>query len=183
MDRIPELRKENMTAEQREAAQEIVSGPHARIVGPFLAWLQCPELARRARAFSEYIRFRAALPRGLAELAILVTGRYWRAEFEYYAHARLAREAGLGDEIIEAIAAGRRPGSMSAAESIVFDLCTEIYQNHRVSEVTYRRAVDALGLPQVVELVTTAGYYCMVSITLNTFRIALPPGEASPFPE
>lgn len=183
MERIPELRQETMTEEQRAVFQEIASGPHARVVGPFLAWLQCPELARRARGLSEYIRFKAALPRKLAELAILVTGRHWRAEFEYYAHAKLAREAGLDDAIIAAIAEGRRPGTMTAEEAVVYELCTEIYTHGRVSDATYQRAVKALCLPQVVELAATIGYYSMVSITLNAFKIPLPPGQASPFPD
>lgn len=183
MERIPEWTQDTMTAEQRAVAKEIASGPHARVVGPFPAWLQCPELARRARGLSEYIRFKAALPRRLAELAILITGRFWRAEFEYYAHAKLAREAGLAEPIIAAIADGRRPDAMGADEAVVYDLCSELYQHHRVSDATYQRAVKALGLPQVVELVATAGYYSMVSMTLNTFRVPLPPGEPSPFPE
>jgi hypothetical protein len=32
----------------------------------------------------------------LTEIAILVTARYWTAQFEWQAHARLARQASLG---------------------------------------------------------------------------------------
>jgi 4-carboxymuconolactone decarboxylase len=170
-----------MTGEQRTVAQEIVSGPHGRLVGPYLAWLQCPDLARRARSLSEYIRFRAQLPRRLSELAILVTGRYWKADFEFYAHRIMGRQAGLDDALIDSIAAGKRPAFQNADDAIVYDLCTEIYQTHRVGDALYARAVEALSLPVVVELVTTIGYYSMVSITLNTFEIGLPDGEPSPF--
>ncbi len=82
MSRIPELTPDTMSEAQREAHDEIVSGPHGRIVGPYNAWLQSPELARRARGLSEFIRFKASLPKRLSELAILVTGRHWKAEFE-----------------------------------------------------------------------------------------------------
>ena len=181
MKRIPELTQETMTDEQRAVADEIVSGPHARLVGPYLAWLHCPDLARRARTLSEYIRFRAVLPKRLSELAILVTGRYWKAEFEYYAHAILAKEAGLDEAIISAIAAGQRPEFHNADDEIVYDVCTELFETHRVSEPVYTRAVEVLGLSVVVELVATIGYYCMVSLTLNAFEIPLPPGEPSPF--
>jgi 4-carboxymuconolactone decarboxylase len=179
--RVPELRPETMTEEQRNVAQEIISGPHGRLVGPYLAWLQCPDLARRARALSEYIRFRAALPRRLSELAILVTGRYWKAEFEFYAHRILGKQAGLDDSIIDAIAAGKRPPLRNPEDQIVYDLCTELYETHRVSDGLYARAVNLLTLPVLVELVTTIGYYSMVSMTLNTFQVGLPKGEPSPF--
>ena len=181
MSRIPELSAESMSDQQRAVVDEIVSGPHGRVVGPYPAWLQSPELARRARSLSEFIRFRSSLPERLQELAILITGRYWKAEFEFYAHAILARKAGLDEGIIRAIAEKRRPEFRDDDAEIVYEFCTQLYESHRVSDETYARAVEAFGLPTVVELVATIGYYAMVSMTLNAFEIGLPPGEPSPF--
>jgi 4-carboxymuconolactone decarboxylase len=183
MMRIPELRPENMTEEQKAVMQEIVSGPHGRIVGPFLAWLCSPELARRARTLSEFIRFRTSLPPRLSELAILITGRFWRAEFEFYAHAILAKKTGLDDAVVAALAEQRRPKFKLEGERVVYDLITELLTTTRVREATYARAVQALGQQTVVELVATAGYYSMVSLTLNAFQVPLPEGEPSPFHE
>ncbi len=183
MSRMPAATRENLTEEQREVFDQIVSGPHARVVGPFPAWLQSPELARRVRSLSEFLRFQSSPPRRLAEIAILVTGRHWRAEFEYYAHAKLAREAGVEEPVIQAIAAGKRPEFSRADDEIVYDLCTEMFETKRVTDATHQRAVDALGLKTVVELVAIMGYYCMVSVTLNAFDAPLPPGEPSPFPD
>lgn len=183
MSRIPDLQPDAMTKEQRAVYEEIASGPHGRVVGPYPAWLQSPELARRARALSEFIRFKGSLPRRLSELAILVTGRYWKAEFEFHAHARLARKAGVDDTVIAAIAQQRRPDFAQADEETVYDVCTELYETRRLSDATYTRAVEALGLPALVELIATAGYYAMVSLTLNAFQVPLPPGESSPFPD
>lgn len=183
MSRLPAPDRDTLDADQRAVYDEIASGPHGRVVGPYPAWLQCPELARRARALSAYIRFEANVPRRLAELAILVTGAHWRAEFEYHAHARLAREAGVDEAVIAAIAAGQRPAFAHDDEALVYDMATELLQTRRVGEATYRRAVEAFGLPQVVELVATVGYYCMVSLTLNAFEMPLPEGAPRPFPD
>ena len=183
MSRIPELRPDTMSPAQKAVADEIVSGPHARIIGPYNAWLQSPELARRARILSEFIRFKSSLPQRFSEIAILIAGRYWKAEFEYYAHSALARKAGVEDEIISAIAAKRRPAFKNADDAVVYDMCMELFENRRVSQATYDKAVKALGVPAVVEMVATAGYYCMVSLTLNAFEVPLPPGEKSPFPD
>jgi 4-carboxymuconolactone decarboxylase len=183
MSRIPDVTEETLNDAQRAVYREIVSGPHGRLVGPFPAWLQSPELARRLRAVSELIRFKSSLPRRLSELAILVAGRHWRAEFEFWAHARLGREAGLDDAVISALARGQRPAFQQADESLVYDLCSELFETRRVSDATYGRAVEALGLTSVVELVATAGYYSLVSLTLNAFEVGLPPGEKSPFAE
>lgn len=183
MSRIPELALEAMSEAQREAHDEIVSGPNGRVVGPYNAWLQSPELARRARSLSEFIRFKSSLPKNLSELAILLSGRHWKSEFEFYAHAILGRKAGLDEQIIAAIAEKKRPVFSNGEEEIVYDFCTELYDTHRISDATYGRAVEAFGLPTVVELVATAGYYSMVSLTLNAFEVPLPPGESSPFPD
>lgn len=183
MSRIPELRPDAMSAEQRAVMDEIVSGPHGRIVGPYPAWLQSPELARRARGLSEFIRFRSSLPERLKELAILIAGRHWKAEYEFYAHSRLAAKAGLEQSIIDAVAARKRPSFPQAEDSIVYDLCTELFDTHRVSDSTHQRAVEAFGLARVVELVSTIGYYSLVCLTLNAFEVPLPEGERSPFPD
>ncbi len=189
MSRIPEPNPDRMSEDQRAVYEEIVSGPHARVIGPFPAWLHSPDLARRIRAVSEFIRFRSSLPPRLTELAILVTGRFWKAEFEYYAHAALARKAGLDDAIIDAIARRQRPDfaksgtSENGDDELVYDICSELFETRRLGDSTYRRAVETLGLQALVELVATAGYYSMVSLTLNAFDVPLPPGEPSPFPD
>ena len=183
MSRIPELKPDTMTGPQRAVAEEIIAGPHGRIVGPYHAWLQSPELARRARALSEFVRFQSSLPKRLSELAILVTGRHWKAEFEFWAHARLGRQAGLDEAVIRALAARQRPAFQRAEEELVYTVATELYETHRLSEPVYQRAVQALGLPGLVELVGTIGYYSLVCLTLNAFELGLPPGEASPFPD
>jgi len=183
MSRMPDTNPESLSEEQRAVVDLITSGPHGKVVGPYPAWLHSPELARRTRSLSEYLRFQSTPSKRLAEIAILITGRHWRAEFEYYAHAQLARNAGVQETIIEAIAAGKRPDFPEPDDEIVYDLCTEMLETRRITDATYKRAVDAFGLQMVVELIAIMGYYCMVSITLNAFEAPLPAGEPSPFPD
>ena len=183
MSRAPKMTPEMMSDAQREVHQEIASGPHGHVVGPYNAWLQSPELARRARGLSEFIRFQSSLPDRLKELAILVTGRFWKAEYEFYAHAKLGRKAGLDEAVIGDIAQGKRPSFQKEDEEIVYDVCAELYETRRLSDDKFNRAVEALGRPAVVEVVATAGYYSLVSMTLNAFQVPLPEGESSPFPD
>jgi 4-carboxymuconolactone decarboxylase len=183
MSRLPELTGESMSAAQKTVAELITSGPHGKVMGPYPAWLQSPELAKRARSLSEYLRFQSAPPKRLAEIAILITGRHWKAEFEFYAHAELARKAGVEEPIIKALAAGERPDFPNSDDEIVYNLCTEMLNTGRITDATYQRALNAFGLQTLVELVAIVGYYCMVSITLNAFEAPLPPGESSPFPD
>jgi 4-carboxymuconolactone decarboxylase len=182
MTRIPELKAETMSDAQKKVVNLITSGPHQQVMGPYPAWLQSPELAKRTRSLSEYLRFQSKPSKRLAEIAILITGQHWKAEFEFYAHAQLARKAGVEEPIIQALAAGKRPEFANSDDQAVYDLCTEMLNTRRITDATYQRALDAFGMQTLVELVAIIGNYCMVSVTLNAFEAPLPPGEPSPFP-
>jgi 4-carboxymuconolactone decarboxylase len=182
--RLPLLDHDTLDAEQHRVVQAIVSGPRGAVMGPYDAWLRRPQLADRARAVGDYVRFECGLPRDLAELAILLTARRWKAQFEFWVHAGLAREAGVGDDVIEAIRTGREPvfadDAHGDAQGIVYELVTEYFRTNRVSDPTYERARRALGEEQLVDVVAVVGYYALVSMTLNVFQVPMPPGVAEP---
>lgn len=180
MPRLTPLDLNKLTPEQKKAADAIVAGPRGGLRGPFEPWLRRPELADRAQKLGEYCRFNNSLPRDLSELAICLVGRHFKAQYEFYAHARLAREAGLSAEIVEAVRTRRTPPFTREVERVVYDFVTEYLETNRVSAANYKRAVDAFGEPGVVDLVGVSGYYMLVSMTLNVFEMPLPPGEPEP---
>ena len=169
-----------LTPEQRAVADSIMSGPRGGLRGPFEPWLRSPVLADRAQKLGEYCRFSNSLPKDLSELAILLTGKHFRAQFEFWAHARLAQQAGLPDDIIEAVRLGKAPRFRRDVERVIYDTVTEYFATNRVSNATYKRALAALGEQGLVDLVGVVGYYSLVSITLNVFQMELPPGEKEP---
>lgn len=180
MPRLEPFDFDNATPEQREVADAIRSGPRGGLRGPFEAWLRSPQLADRAQKLGEYCRFGTSLPRDLSELAILLTGRQYKAQFEFWAHARLAKEAGLDPAIVEAVRTGQEPPFSRDSERAIYAFITEYFATNRVSDSTYQSAVDALGIPGVVDLVGVVGYYSLVSMTLNVFGVEVPAGEANP---
>ena len=95
MPRLAPLDLNKLAPEQKKVADAIMSGPRGGLRGPFEPWLRSPVLADRAQKLGEYCRFHNSLPRDLSELAICLVGRHFKAQFEFYAHARLAKEAGL----------------------------------------------------------------------------------------
>ena len=149
-ERYPPLAPAEMTPAQREVAEAIASGPRGGLRGPFQAWLRSPEIAQRLQKVGEYLRFSSSVPRRLNELAILITARAWDAQFEWYAHYRLALEAGLDPAVAADIAAGRRPASMRDDETVVYDFCTELRATRRVGDETLARAQALLDRKSVV---------------------------------
>jgi 4-carboxymuconolactone decarboxylase len=142
-----------------------------------------PKIGDRIQSLGEALRFYNALPQNLLELAVLMVGCEWRAQFEWWAHARLAKRAGLSDEIIEDIKNKRRPESATKEELIIYEFCRELLDRKRVSDGSYQSAKDLIGENGIVDLVGLMGYYTIVSMTLDVFSIPLPEGETLPFEE
>jgi 4-carboxymuconolactone decarboxylase len=180
MSRLPPLPDDKLTDAQRKVVEAIKSGPRGRVGGPFPALLRNPDLAGRVAHLGELLRFGTSLPPRLSELAILVTARTWKAQYEWYAHAKLARQGGLSDAIIEAIRRNEKPTGMQPDEAAVYNLCTELHRTHGVSDQTYATARDLFGEAGVVELIAISGYYVLVSMVLNVAQVPLPEGEPLP---
>ena len=161
---------------QREVADAITAGPRGGLRGPLAMWLHRPELADRAQAFGQYCRFDSSLPPVLSELAILVTARHWSAEYEWFAHKRIALEAGLDPAIAEAIRARAEPVFDDPKQEVVYAFAQALHGDKRVPQALYDTAVERLGAAAVVDLVAVLGYYGFVSMTLNVFEV-MPPDD------
>ncbi len=172
-----------MTPRQRQTYQAIVSGPRKGALGPFNALLRSPDVADRVQKVGEYVRFHSVIPAPLNEMAILIAGRSWNAQFEFWAHSRLGKEAGLDASIIDAIAEGRRPPKMNDDERIVYNFCSELFRDKKVSDSTFSAVVERFGEQGVIDLIVAGGYYSTVSMILNVDRYPLPAGETPPLKE
>jgi 4-carboxymuconolactone decarboxylase len=181
MTRVDDLNLEALSAEQRRVYDVIVAGPRGAVQGPLRVWLQSAALAERAQALGAFCRFGTSLPPRLTELAILVTGAYWQARFEWHAHAPLALKAGLDPDAIEAIRTGRSPQWAREDEAAVYAFAHELTWTRQVSDPVYARALKSLGLTSLVELVGILGYYTLISMTINAFEVPLPAGTSDPF--
>jgi len=163
-----------LTDEQQAVADAIAGGPRGSLRGPFVPWLLSPEMADHAQQLGGFLRYRTSLPDRLKELAILFTARHWDAEFEWYAHAPMAMEAGLSRSVVDAIAAGREPDFDERDEALIYTFCREIYETKRVSNETNNQVAVLFGQRGVAELVGVLGYYVLVSMTLNAFEVEAP---------
>ncbi|WP_342361103.1 carboxymuconolactone decarboxylase family protein [Terrarubrum flagellatum] len=179
-DRLPAIPADEMTQEQRAAADEFAATRGEPILGPFVPMLRSPEVMLRAKRMGDYLRFQSSIGLKLNELAILVTAREWTQQFEWLLHARFAREAGLKETIIAAIAEGRRPDDLDADETIVYDFSIELHRTKQVSDATWARAKERFGEQGVIDLSATNGYYSFLAMIMNASRTGLPDGAEEP---
>lgn len=179
-DRFPAIPPEQMTPAQQEVAAAIAGGPRGSVRGPFLALLHNPPLAMRIQALGEHLRFGTGLPQALVELPILVTARRWNCQYEFFAHARIARNAGLAEPIIAAIAEGRRPEAMDADQAMVHDFAVATHRDGKPTDALCTAVEARFGKAGVLDLLALAGYYSMLAMVLNTADPALPDGATPP---
>jgi 4-carboxymuconolactone decarboxylase len=171
-----------MDHEQRQVHDRISSGPRGSVGGPFNALLRSPQLCDRVQGLGQFVRFESSLPGRVRELAILVTAHHWRAQYEWYAHSRIAREEGLDQTVIDAIREGNDEPFDDPALQVTREFAASLLATGRVPDSVHDSAAELFGERGVVDLVGTIGYYCLVSLTLNTFEVAVP-ADAAPLLE
>lgn len=171
--------REKLSEEQGRIYDEIASGPRGLVQGPLAIWLTSPDLADKAQQLGAFCRFGTSLEPRLSELAILVTGRVWTAQFEWSVHKPIALKAGLSEEVVEAIRTRRTPPFEKTDERVVHDFAAALHRDRKVPDELYAEAVEVLGERGVVDLVGILGYYTLISMTLNAFQVPLD-GDAQP---
>lgn len=183
MSRLPFLRRDALSdagqalwdgiVETRGAAATNDAGG---LIGPFNAWVTAPGVGARLSQLGATLRFETSIDRRLLEIAIITTGAHWKAEFEWWAHSRMAREHGVSDAVIDAIARGDPPPFERDDERVAHGIASQLCSTGTLDDAAFAAGRDLLGDNGMVELVSLCGYYVLVSFTLNAFAVGLPPG-------
>jgi 4-carboxymuconolactone decarboxylase len=177
-----------MTEQQRAMLFNVVNSPRAVTNttgnGPFNMLLRSPVVGDVSQRLGNTLRFSTGLSGRLRELATLMAGRAWTSTYEWYAHARYARDEGIDAAVIAAIAAHRRPdlAAMPVEDAMVWRVTDELLYTRRIADATYAEALAVLGEQRLLAVVTIAAYYEYVSMLLNVDRYPLPadaPPEAA----
>ncbi len=179
--RFPQLTMEALTDAQRPLGEQIMKVSSVGLNGPYNPLLRSPVLGQRMFDLLYYLRWNTSMPIRLNEFAILIIGRQWRSQVEWFAHAPLAQKAGLAPEIIADLKANKRPANMQPDEAAVYDFVTELTQKHEVSDETFKRARQLFSDQQIVDLTGVAGTYVSVAMVLAMAEETVPPGKTAPF--
>jgi 4-carboxymuconolactone decarboxylase len=179
--RFPQLTPQQLTEQQKPLGEQILKVSSVGLGGPYNPMLRSPVLGQRMFDLLYYLRWNTSVPLRLNEFAILIVGRQWRSQVEWFAHAPLAIKAGLSAEIVADLKANKRPANMKPDEAIVYDFVTELSTRHAVSDETFKRAKELLGEQQVVDLTAVAGTYVTVAMLLAMAEEGVPPGKELPF--
>ena len=178
--RFPQLTVEQLSEGQKPLAEQIMKVSSVGLGGPYNPLLRSPVLGQRIFDLFHYLRWETSVPLRLNEFAILIIGRQWRSQMEWFAHAPIAAKAGLSADIIAELKANKRPSDMAEDEAVVYDFVTELTTTHKVSDATFARARKVFSDQQIVDLTAVAGNYVMVAMILAMAEQSVPDGKAEP---
>jgi 4-carboxymuconolactone decarboxylase len=179
--RFPQLTMDQLNDKQKSLGEQIMKVSSVGLGGPYNPMLRSPVFGQKMFDLLYYLRWQTSVPLKLNEFAILIIGRQWRSQVEWFAHAPLAVKAGLSAEIVAELKTNKRPSSMPPEESAVYDFVTELTTKHVVSDETFNRTKQLLGEQQVVDLTAVAGTYITVAMVLAMSEESVPPGKDLPF--
>lgn len=116
------------------------------------------------------LRQRATTPRPLRELMILRSAQLHGASYQWNDHARMAAEAGVSPEQIAALEDWRSSSLFDepVRSALAF---TEEMVSGRVEDRTLAELARHFEPGERIELMMTAGFYCMVPRVLDALRL------------
>ena len=177
--RFPPIPADKYSPQQKEFAELMKQPPrNGNVVNaPFKVYFRSPEFGLRAIQMSDYLRWGTQFDPKQTELIILLSARHSDSGYIWHAHYALAMKAGLDPKIPAAIAAGKRPEGMSEDQALLYDLITETYRDHVVSDATYAAAVKRFGEKGVTDAIGLAGYYGITAMALAVAKATYPAGN------
>ena len=184
-NRFKPLTYNELTPAQRTLVEHVLASERKGLNGPFNIMLRSPEMGDAAQQLGVQLRFHSVLPNRLNELAILLTARYWNAQYDWWFHHKAALDVGLAPAVINAIATGKRPKAMRPDEEIIYNFADELLGTKQVSDASFKAVVDKFGERGAVDLTGVMGYYSFVSMMLNIDPYPIPDGvkpELKPLP-
>ena len=179
--RFPQLTMDQLSEAQKPLGEQIMKVSSVGLGGPYNPMIRSPVLGQRLYDLFYYLRWQTSVPTRLNEFAILIIGRQWRSQVEWYAHAPLAAKAGLSPDIIAELKVNKRPANMAEDEAVVYDFVTELTTTQKVSDETYARTKKVFNDQQIVDLTAVAGNYVLVAMLLAMAEETVPPGKEPPF--
>ncbi len=149
--------------------RELVREPALNIFGTLA---RHPKLLKRWLVFASHVLGKSTLSPRHRELLILRTGWNCHAPYEWGQHVVIARQSGVADDEIAAIAAG--PSAWErwpSAERALLRAADELHAGQTVGDDTYGELAGHFDEHQLLDIVFTVGQYHLVSMALNTFRV------------
>lgn len=194
-ERLPRLTPDQLDDAQRAVYDGIAGGDRAKGVqhfpltaddgslnGPFGIMLHAPGVGAVLSELGATIRFRTDLSLRVREIAILQVAQALGSEFEWWAHERVGRAAGLTDEELMLLSLGSFR-SDDPVEDAAAAFCANLLSSSIVTDEEYTAANAALSTQQLIDLTVLVGYYRTLAQLMAVFDVGVPGHDSTPLGE
>ena len=173
MARVPFLTREDLPPDKQELYDQIATS-RGHVARPFAALLNSPEAASSVAMLGEQIRYVSpSISPDVREIITLATARVLKCEYIWTHHCDSAKEAGVREEVVEAIREDGPPRRLLPKESVFLQFTRELLEDKRVRDATYSAVEHLLGQQGTIVLIVTIGYYAMLCLAINALEIDL----------
>jgi 4-carboxymuconolactone decarboxylase len=189
MSRLPVITRDDLDEGGLELYERMVSlnvslggallgHPLEDTAGPANAFLHVPDLGSRAMALGAFVNTGSALSPRTKEIVIMTVAARWQAEFEWWAHERMATGNQVEASVVEAIARGDAPDLSDEVDRTMWSVAHQLVTTGHVDDDTYAAAEALVGPEELVKVVALCGFYTFVAFVLNAFDVDVPDGES-----
>ncbi|WP_051441781.1 carboxymuconolactone decarboxylase family protein [Arthrobacter sp. H14] len=191
--RFPLLVPDRLSSEQRVLYEAVAGPPRAGgpflvvdddgcLAGPFNVLLYSPGIGQAVEALGSALRFGGTLSDRTRELVICAVAAALDSDYEWYAHSRVARSAGISPDELETLQAGRMLQGLPADEQAALALASALLHGRGVESDIHAEALKHFGHAGITELSVLVGYYQMLAGLLAAGDVPAP-GSPEPAPE
>jgi len=169
--RIPPLDPKEWTPEQRKRFDP--NGTGQRAANVFVTFVRNPPGDRLRGGVTGHILNSTTLAVRQRELLLMRIGVLCRSEYEWAAHSRLGRRAGMTDADVDRIVAGPDSAGGDPIEIAMLRATDELYRDDVISESTWATLARTLNTKQLLDLLVAVGGYRGVSMAINSAGVQL----------
>jgi 4-carboxymuconolactone decarboxylase len=172
--------KSDVTDDRHAEFDTIVETLHG-VRGPFSVLMHSPGLAQKVMEAGAHVRLQSTLQQTERELAIIAVSREKDARYEWAAHVKAGRTAGMREEAIEAVRNREDVAGLEPDERDVITFVRQLLQTNKVEQSLFDALVERHDVRWVVELAATIGQYQYISAINNAFDVQ-PAADADQLP-
>lgn len=173
MPRVPAVRREDLDEADRAVYDAIAESRGAEFTkqGPFGVLLHSPVFAGRAAHLGSYVRYEGPMPARHRHLLAMIVARELDCQYEFTAHAVLARKNGIPAAATQAIGRGEVPDGLPPEEAALVAFVRQLVIDHRIDDATFAALQGHIGLRGVTDVVGATGYFTFAGHVLNAFEV------------
>jgi len=173
MNRLLELPPEKLSPEQTAVFNRLVAG-RGRILGPYKIWIHSPMVADGMEHIGTFLNKQSSLSTREVEIGILVIAQHWDGDYVRQAHIKAGKAAGLTQETIDAILAGRDPKLTDPHERAVHRFAASLVGGAKLPDAEFAEIEKTIGRAGVAEVLVLLGYYTSVALGMKVHEVPIP---------